>query len=125
MLTDLLCRQIRDISFSFFYQLYGTLIHLIEIIGRKEKSAFPVRAKPLDVLRDRLHELGLLLGRICIVKSQIKLSAIFLCQTIIQKNGLRMTDMQIAIRFRWKSGMNNLAVPFLDVLVNHLLNKIL
>ena len=36
-----------------------------------------------------------------------------------------MADMQIAIRFRWKSGMNNLAVPFLDVLINHLLNKIL
>ena len=35
------------------------------------------------------------------------------------------SDMKVSIRFRWKSGMNNLTMSLLYILVNHLLNKIL
>ena len=36
-----------------------------------------------------------------------------------------MSNMQISIRFRWESGVNDFTMPLLYVLVNDLFNKIL
>ena len=61
----------------------------------------PVRSQPLNVLFDGIHELHPLLGRVRVVKTHVELSVILLCQTVIQKNGFSMTDVQITVRL-WR-----------------------
>ena len=92
-LTDLLRRQIRDISLSFFDQLHSTLIHAPEIVRRKEETVFIIRAEPLYILLNGFHELAFFLGRIRIVKTEIKLSAVFLCHTVVGQDRLCMPDV--------------------------------
>lgn len=66
-----------------FDQLYCTFIHLVKIIRCKEKSSLPVSAKPFNIRLDRLYKFCFLLGRVCIIKSKIELSAVLLCQPVV------------------------------------------
>ena len=81
VLPDLLCGKIGYISLSLFDQLNSGLIHLVKIIGGKEKPVLPVCAQPLYILLDGFHEFLLFLGGIRIIKTEIEFSAVFLCQT--------------------------------------------
>ena len=83
VLSDLICVEITHISLSFLDELYGCLIHLIKIVRCKEHSVTKVCAKPLHVSKYGLNKLCLLFCRIRIVKSEIKLSAVLLCQSVI------------------------------------------
>ena len=83
VLFDLLCRQIGHISFALLDQLHGSLIHLPEIVGGKEKPVLPVCTEPCHVFLDGLYKLFILFGRICVIETQIKLSVIFLRQSAV------------------------------------------
>ena len=50
---------------------------------------------------------------------------IFLCQTIVQQNGLCMADMQITVRLRGESCTDCLVLALLQILFDDLFNKIL
>ena len=80
---DLLRAQVADVCLSLFDQLHRSLIHLREIIRREEQPVLPVRAQPLDIFLDRLHELYLLLGRVRVVKTHIKLAVVLFCQPVV------------------------------------------
>ena len=80
---DFLRCQIADICFPFLYQLYCSLIHLLKITRRKKQTVSPVCPQPFHICFNGLHKFKLLFGRICIIKTQIKFSVIFLSQSII------------------------------------------
>src|SRR5699024_12841816 len=75
--------EITDNSFAFFYQFYSSLIHLVKIIRSKIKPVFPVSSQPFHICFDGIHKLCLLFGRVGVVKTEVKLSVIFLCQSVI------------------------------------------
>ena len=125
VLLDLLRGEIGDICLSLFNQFYSRLIHLSEIVRREEKPVLPVSAKPLDVRLDGLYKLDILLCRVGIIKTHIELAVVLLCQSVIQKNALGVSDVQIAVRLRWKPGMHGIIDTLSQILVNNHLDKIL
>ena len=124
VLTDLVRRQIADICFALFDQFYRRLIHLVKIVGRKKQTVFPVRSQPADILQDGINELCLLFGRIRIVETHVEFTVIFLCKPVVQKYGLRVSDMEIAVGFRRKTCMHGVVNTLGQVFVNNILNKI-
>ena len=83
VLSDLICVEVTHISLALLDELYGCLIHLIKIVRCKEHSVAKVCSKPLYICKYGLNKLCLFLCRIRIVKSEIKLPAILLCQSVI------------------------------------------
>ena len=124
VLPDFLSRQVTDKGLALLDQKDGTFIHLFKIIGGKEKPVLKIRSQPLHILYNGLHKLRLLLGGVGVVKAQIKLSAVFLCQAVIQQNGLCMPDMQITVGLRREAGLHMIIYALRQILVDLLLNKI-
>ena len=122
--TDFLRAQVADIGLPFFDQLDCSLIHLLKIIRRKVQVILPVGAQPADIFLDRLHKLCLFLCRICIVKSKMKLTVVFLRHSIAQQNSLGMSDMQITVRLRRETGADMIVNTFRQVFLNGQFNKI-
>ena len=83
VLTDLVCSQIADKSFAFFDQFHSSFIHLVKIVRSKEKSVFPVCTKPFYISFDGFYEFGFLLCRVCIIKTKVKFSVVFLCKSVV------------------------------------------
>ena len=125
ILSDLLGRKVAHISLSFLNELHSGLIHLLEIIRSKEQSVIPFCPQPFYIGFDGLYELCLLFGRVRIIKTQVELSAIFFCQSVIQQNGLGMSNVQISVGLRRKAGMHGIINAFCKVFVNLCLYKIL
>ena len=84
----------------------------------------PVEAEPLDIRFDRFHKLRLFLGRIRVVEKQIALSVVFFSRTEIQAKRFRVPDVQIAVRFRGKTGMNFRDLPFGKLFVYNVFDKV-
>ena len=57
ILPDLIRRKITDKRLSFLDQLDRCLIHLVEIVGRKEQPILKICTKPLYIRDDGLYEL--------------------------------------------------------------------
>ena len=110
--TNLFRTQVTHVSLAFLDQFYRTLIHGIKIIRCKIKVLFKICPQPFHIFFNRLYKFCVFFHRICIVKSQMKCSIIFLRQSIIQQNRLGMSNMKISVRFRRKSGTNFLINPF-------------
>lgn len=55
-----------------------------------------VDTQQTEIVKNRLFELLLLLGRVCVVKADYKLAIKgIMCEIVIEEGGLRMTDMKI------------------------------
>ncbi len=124
VLAHLIRRQVGHIRLAFFYQLNRAFIHLVEIIGRKEKPFLIIRSQPLHIGLDRLHELALLLGGVRVVKTHIELSAILGRQPVIKQYALGMSDMQITVGLGRKPRMHGVVNTFRKILIYNLLNEI-
>ena len=84
VLPDLLRGQVTDKCLSFLNQEYGALIHLFEIIGGKKQPVLKISAQPLHIRHNGFHEFRLLFCGVCIVKTQVELSTVLLCQTVVE-----------------------------------------
>ena len=124
ILFDLVSRQIAYESFSFFDKFNSRFIHLVKIIRCKKESVFPIGPEPLDIRLYRINEFRLFLGGVCIVKSQIELSAILFGKSVIDKYCLGVPDMQIAVGLGRKTGMYLIIFSLLKILVDYHLDKI-
>ena len=61
-------------------------------------------SKPLDIFNDGLDIFGFLLGRIRVIEPERKGAAIFLCQSVIEADTFGVSDVEVSVRFRRKSG---------------------
>ena len=100
------------------------LVHLIKVIGREIKSVLKIGSEPFDILYDSLHILVLLLGGICVVKSEIKSSAVSLCQRIVENDGFRMTYMKITVWLRRESCADFAYLSLRKIFLDKVINKI-
>ena len=101
--AHLVRRQIVDIGLAGLYQVLGPLIKLFEIIGGEFDLRSPIEAKPADIFLNGIDKFLFFLGRVGIVEPKIAAPAELLGNTEIQADRFGMTDMQIAVGFRWKS----------------------
>ncbi len=109
-------------------QLHRVLIHLLKVVRGVEEAVAPVVPQPVDVLLDGVYEFLVLLGGVCVVHAKITDTAVLLRRTEVHKDGLGVTDVQIAVRLGRKTGMDLLAgvLPTLgDILINKIVDEIL
>jgi len=97
--ADFLLRLVVNIGETLLDKLLCPLIELVEIV-RGISLVLPLEAEPLDILLDRVNVLRILFYRVCIVEAEIGLSAIFLCESEIDADALRMADVKISVRLR-------------------------
>ena len=123
----LLRSQLAYIGQALFDQALGQLIGLLEIIRAIEKPVVPVKPKPVDVLLDGVHELGVLFGGIGVVHAQVADAAELLRGAEIDAQGLAVADMQISVGLRREAGVDLHAFVLsarADILCDELMNEI-
>ena len=99
-----------DVGVTGLDQMFGKLVHPIEIIGRVIEIVFramlPVKAHPTDAFLDRVNVLLVFLNRVGVVKAHVADALVIGRQSEIQANALGVTDMQIAVGFGRKTRAN-------------------
>ena len=106
VLFELFRRQLAHIGQSLLNQQLRLPVILLKVVGTIEKAVSPVKAQPVDVLLDGLHKLLVLFGGVGVVHAQIAQSAVFFRRPEINGQRLAVADMEIAVRFRGKTGVD-------------------
>ena len=123
--ADLLRREIVDVGKPLLDQSARILIELFKVVRRIVAAIAPRKTQPLDVLLDRVDVLRILLRRIRIVKAQVAKPRILLRRAEVQADRLRMTNVQIAVRFGRKARMYALGMlAALQIFVDDVINEI-
>ena len=84
----------------------------------------PIEAQPVDILLNRVYIFCIFLHRIGVVKTQVGLATILLCQSEINADRLGMADVQVAVGFRRETGLDSAIGAILQSLFNNLFKKI-
>ena len=122
-LANLVEGLVVDVSQTFLYQEFGPLVELLEIV-RGVVLLGPVEAQPVDVLLDGVDILGVLLHGVGVVEAQVGLAAVLLRQSEINAYRLGVADVQVAVGFRRKTGLDRGVGAILQTLFDNLLKKI-
>ena len=128
VLLELLRRELTHIGQALFDEAYRQLIGLVKIVAAVEEAVAPVETKPVDVLLDGLHKLGVLFGGVRVVHPQVADAAELLRRAKVDDQRLAVPDVQIAVGLRRKTGMDlHPGAPSAggNVLRNKLMDKIL
>src|SRR2546430_5040392 len=122
--ANLVSAEIAYVSFAILNQLNRPVIQLLEVI-RGIAETVPLEAQPLHVLHDGVNVFCFFFRRISIVETQIALAAKLGRQSEIEAYGFGVTDVQVTVWFRGKSGLYT-AFMFatFKVLDNDVSNKI-
>jgi hypothetical protein len=112
MRTHFLGAEIADEGEALADELFRETVELFEIVARVEKIRAPVEAEPLHVLHDGVDVFGLLLGGIGVVEAEVAagVGRVLLRDAEVQADGLRVADVEVAVRFRGKAGDDHPAV---------------
>ena len=121
---DLLRAELIDKGLPLSDQKERLLIHNVKIVGGKEEAVSEIRPQPLDIPADGIHKLRLFLRRIGVVKAEIEAPPVFFRDPVIQKDGLRVSDMEVAVWLRGEAGLHLMVSSLLQIPVDLLLDKI-
>ncbi|BAF61048.1 hypothetical protein PTH_2866 [Pelotomaculum thermopropionicum SI] len=117
--------QVADVGLAGLNQLDGVLVHLLKVVRGVKEPAVPIKPEPFYILLDRLHIFLVFFGRVGIVEPQVAQPAVLSGEAEIEADRFGMPDMQVAVGFRGKPGMDAAAVfVCLHVFVNNVLNEI-
>ena len=109
-----------DISMSLLDHPYSKLPQLLEVIGSIIDVA-PLKAEPLDVLEDIFYVFVVFLTWVGVIKSEIADTLVFFGYTEVHADGLGVTDVKVAVRLWWETGLDSTSVlTFLEVFLNQL-----
>ena len=104
VLTDFLSAQAVNVCNAFLDQLLRPIVQLLEVVRCVSHFAVPIESEPFNIIHDRLDVFGLLGSRIGIVEAEVAGAAILQGAAEIQADRFGMSYMEIAVRFRRKSG---------------------
>ena len=117
---NFLCSLLVDISMSLLDHPYSKLPQLLEVIGSIIDVA-PLKAEPLDVLEDIFYVFVVFLTWVGVIKSEVADTLVFFGYTEVHADGLGMTDVKVAVRLWWETGLDSTSVlTFLEVFLNQL-----
>ena len=121
---DLVRRLSADVGVSVADQLFGALVHLIEIVGSKEE-VIPLEAQPLHVLFDVAYEFLIFGDGVRVVVTQIEDAAVLERCAGIQTDGLAVSDVQVSVGL-WRESGTNLSVVLLifDVFIDDVVDEV-
>ena len=113
-----------DVSPTLHDEPFGKVPKLLEVVAGIE-DVVPLEAEPLDVVLDALYVLGVLLRGVRVVETEVACAAILLGNAEVQRNGLGMTDVQVAVRLGREARLDASAVKtFRQVLLHFLLYEV-
>ena len=121
---DLIRSQVADKCLAVPDQLQRTLIHRVEIIRSKEHTVLEIRSEPFHVSADGFHEFPLFLCRVSVIIAEIELPAILLRQSEVQKDRLRMSDVQVSVRLRRETGLDMGVSSLRQIFIDLILDKV-
>ena len=123
--ADLLRRQVVNVGQPLLDQGPCILVKLLKVVRRIVAAIAPGESQPPDVLLNRVDVLRVLLRRIRVVKTQVAKPRILFRRAKVQADRLRMTDVEIAVRFGRKARMHALGMlAALPVLVDDVVDEI-
>ena len=121
---NLLAGLLVDIGFPFFYKTDGEVVELVKIVGGMVYAA-PFETEPFDVLFDGFNVFGIFFLRVGVVEAEIANAAEFLRYAKVHADGFGMTYVEIAVGFRWETGLKSSSVfAFLKVGLYDLFDEI-
>ena len=91
-----------DVGMSVLDHPDGKIPQLLKIVGSIVDFA-PLEAEPLYVLQDVFYVFVVLLAGVCIVKTKVADTVIFLCHTKVHADSFGVSDMQISVRLWGKA----------------------
>lgn len=121
--AQLLRRGVIHIGQAALDERHRAFVEMLKIIGRIAHLAIPLAAEPAHIALDRFDVLLLFLLRIRVVKTQVAGAAIFFRQAEVQKDRLRVADVQIAVWLRRKTG-DDLRLAIFDIFINDRFDKV-
>ena len=122
-LANLVEGLVVDICQAFLNQELGPLVELLEIVGGIVLLG-PVEAQPVDVFLDGVYILCVFLHGVGVVETQVGLAAVLLCQSEINADRLGMADVQVAVGFRRKTGLDGGVLALAQALLDNLFKEI-
>ena len=102
--ADLVGREVVDVGLAVSDQVDGPVVELLEVVGGVVEMLAPVEAEPADVLLDRVDVLLLFLDRVGVVEAQVAAAAELLGDPEVQRDRLRVADVQVAVRLGREAG---------------------
>ena len=102
----LLAGQVVHIRLALFDQQLGVFIALVEIVAAVVHAAVGDGAQPLQILLDAVDILHILVGGVGVVKAQVELAAVLLGDGVVDVDGLRAADVQIAVGLGREAGVD-------------------
>ena len=127
VLAELVGRELAHVGQALFDQLDRELIGLLKIVRAVVKAVSPVKAQPVDVLLDRVDKLGVLLGGVGVVHAEVAQAAEVLGRAEVDRQGLAVADVQIAVRLGRETGVHRHALKLTagpDVLLYKSVDKV-
>ncbi len=106
VLAELVGRELAYVGQALFDQLDRQLVGLLKIVRAVVEAVAPVEAQPVDVLLDRVDELGIFLGGVGVVHAEVAQAAEMLGRAEVDRQGLAVADMQIAVRLGRETGVH-------------------
>ena len=100
--AHLLGSKVVDVSHALFNKIARNVEQPVKEVGRIVKMR-PVKAQPLYVALNGLDVLGVLFGRVGIVKTQVALAAVLFRYAEIDAQRLGVADVQVAVGFGRKA----------------------
>ena len=112
ILTHLVGGEVANKGKTLFNKFQGTLINIVKIVG-SIVDIVPMITQPFYIFHNGVNIFNIFLGGIGIIKTKITTSAVLFGSTEVNADCLCVTDMQIAVRFGRKTGLNSGINPFL------------
>src|SRR5690606_12918583 len=98
LLADLFLGLAVDVRLALADQRLRDLVELLEVVGRVVEMLAPVPAEPLHVPDDRLRVLDALRLRVRVVEAEMAHAPELLRDAEVQRDRLRVPDVQVAVR---------------------------
>ena len=123
--SHLVAAQVANVGAAFVDELDGPIVQLLEVVGRIDGLVAEIAAQPFHILDDRVNVLRLFLRRVRVVEAQVALPAKLFRDAEVERNALRVADVQVAVRLGRKAGVHtSVMFPALLVGENQVANKI-
>ena len=121
--ADLFGVKVADISQPFFNELFRQLIKAGKII-RSVEHIVPFKAQPGDVFFDGIDIFHIFFAGVGIIKTQVAYAVVLFGHAEIHADGFGVTQMEIAVGLRRKTGLHLVENAVFKVFFNKMFDEI-